>query len=148
MTSRYLVATTRPQTEPQSGTISTSADLANAHVAALRRLQVGKTGGAFNLGTGRGYSVREVLEAISRETGGILRTPLGLRREGDPAELVADASLGRSELGWRPQHSDLETIVRTAWAWHKRAHPWRGSTAAQLGHSFRPSPKPYRLALW
>jgi len=109
------------------------ADLANAHVAALRRLQVGKQCGAFNLGTGRGYSVREVLEAISRETGVDLRTPLGLRREGDPAELVADASLGRSELGWRPQHSDLDTIVRTAWQWHKRAHPWRGSTVAQPG---------------
>ena len=103
-------------------------DLAEAHVAALRRLQDGKTGGAYNLGTGQGYSVREVLEAISRESGESLRTPVGLRREGDPAELVADASLGKSELGWRPQHSDLETIVRTAWAWHRCAHLKRGAT--------------------
>ena len=101
------------------------ADLADAHVAALRSLQDGKPSGAYNLGTGNGYSVREVLKAISRETGEVLRTPMGLRREGDPAELVADASSGRSELGWRPQHSDIETIVRTAWAWHRRAHPRR-----------------------
>jgi UDP-glucose-4-epimerase GalE len=101
-------------------------DLADAHLAALRRLQDGKPSGAYNLGAGKGYSVREVLQAISLETGEDLRTPVGLRREGDPAELVADASLGRSELGWRPQLSDLETIVRTAWAWHRRAHPKRG----------------------
>ena len=69
-------------------------DLADAHVAALRRLRDGKTSGAYNLGTGHGYSVREVLEAISRETGENLRAPVGLRREGDPAELVADATLG------------------------------------------------------
>jgi UDP-glucose-4-epimerase GalE len=107
-------------------------DLADAHLAALRRLQDGKTSGAYNLGTGQGHSVREVLEAISRETGHDLRTPMGLRREGDPAELVADASLSRSELGWRPQLSDLETIVSTAWAWHRRAHPKKG---AANGHA-------------
>ncbi len=105
-------------------------DLADAHVAALRRLQDGKASGAYNLGTGKGYSVRQVLETISRETGEALRTPVGPRREGDPAELVADASLGRSELGWHPQLSDLETIIRTAWRWHKRAHP-KKSTAPE-----------------
>ena len=98
------------------------ADLADAHVAALRRLQDGKSGGAYNLGTGRGYSVREILDAIVAETGETLSTPTGLRREGDPAELVADASLARSELGWSAQFSDLKTIVRTAWAWHRRVH--------------------------
>ena len=113
-------------------------DLADAHVAALRRLQDGKPGGAYNLGTGKGYSVREVLEVISRvETGEGLKDPVGLRREGDPAELVAEASLGRSELGWRPQLSDLKTIVATAWAWHQRAHPKtrpvNGLRAASLG---------------
>jgi UDP-glucose-4-epimerase GalE len=102
-------------------------DLADAHVAALRRLRDGKTSGAYNLGTGQGYSVQEVLEAISRETGETLRAPAGLRREGDPPELVADASLSRAELGWRPQSSDLDTIVRTAWGWHRRAHPRKGT---------------------
>ena len=103
-------------------------DLAEAHVAALRRLQDGKPSGAYNLGTGSGYSVREVLQAISLETGEDLRTPVGLRREGDPAALIAEASLGRSELGWHPQLSDLKTIVATAWAWHRRAHPKRSPT--------------------
>ena len=103
------------------------ADLADAHVAALRRLLDGKPGGAYNLGTGRGYSVKQVLEAIAAETGETLRAPAGLRREGDPAELVADASFGRRELGWLPHLSDLETIVRTAWAWHRRAHPRRNT---------------------
>ena len=106
-------------------------DLADAHVAALRRLQDGKPGGAYNLGTGKGHSVREVLQVISLETGEDLRTPVGLRREGDPAELVAEASLGRSELGWRPQLSDLKTIVATAWAWHQRAHPNRSPVNAR-----------------
>jgi UDP-glucose 4-epimerase len=89
----------------------------------------GKASGAYNLGTGQGYSVRAVLEAIAAETGESLRTPMGLRREGDPAELIADASLGRGELGWSPHLSDLQTIVRTAWAWHRRAHPKRGPEA-------------------
>jgi UDP-arabinose 4-epimerase len=102
-------------------------DLAEAHVAALRRFLDGKPGGAYNLGTGRGYSVREILEAIASETGESLRTPMGLRREGDPAELIADASLGRRELGWSPHFSDLNTIVRTAWAWHRGAHPKRNA---------------------
>jgi UDP-arabinose 4-epimerase len=103
------------------------ADLGDAHVAALRRLLDGKPGGAYNLGTGRGYSVREGLEAIAVEANQTLRAPMGLRREGDPAELIADASLGQSELGWSPHFSDLKTIVRTAWAWHRRAHPKRGA---------------------
>jgi UDP-arabinose 4-epimerase len=103
------------------------ADLAEAHVAALRGLQSGRPNGAYNLGTGRGYSVKEVLEAITAETGEALGAPTGLRREGDPAELIADASLGRTELGWNPHLSDLQTIIRTAWAWHRRAHPKRGA---------------------
>ena len=116
------------------------ADLAEAHVAALRGLQSGRPNGAYNLGTGRGYSVKEVLEAIATETGEVLRAPMGLRREGDPAELIADASLGQSELGWNPQLSDLETIVRTAWAWHRRAHP-KGTTQKLLRPSYRPPVK-------
>ncbi len=99
------------------------ADLAAAHVAALRRLLDGHPGGAFNLGTGRGLSVREVLDAISAETGEELSVSNTLRRPGDPAELVADPSLAARELGWTPELSDLNTIVKTAWAWHRLAHP-------------------------
>jgi UDP-glucose-4-epimerase GalE len=118
------------------------ADLADAHVAALRRLQDGKASCAYNLGTGRGYSVRQVLEAIARETGEDLRAPVGLRREGDPAELVAEASLGRSELGWRPLRSDLETIVKTAWAWHRRAHPKKASANGEVRCALSSIPRP------
>ena len=63
---------------------------------------------------------------------------MGLRREGDPAELIADASLGRRELGWNPRLSDLETIVRTAWAWHRGAHPKRNA-AHELSAAERPA---------
>jgi UDP-glucose-4-epimerase GalE len=101
------------------------ADLADAHVAALRHLLSGAPGGVFNLGTGRGHSVREVLDAIEREAGERLPDVTGPRRAGDPAVLVADPARARSELGFDPRLSDLATIVRTAWAWHCRMHPRR-----------------------
>jgi UDP-glucose 4-epimerase/UDP-arabinose 4-epimerase len=103
------------------------ADLADAHVAALGRLLAGAPGGVFNLGTGRGYSVKEVLHAIEREAGEQLPGVTGPRRAGDPAVLIADPARARQELGFDPVRSDLETIVRTAWAWHRRAHPRRNS---------------------
>jgi UDP-arabinose 4-epimerase len=106
------------------------ADLADAHVAALRQLLEGTPGGVFNLGTGRGYSVKEVLSTIERETGERLPDVAGPRRPGDPAALVADAARARDELGFDPVRSDLETIVRTAWAWHRRAHPRRNVPAS------------------
>ena len=105
-------------------------DLADAHVAALKRLLVGGESGAFNLGTGRGHSVKEVLAAIAAETREAMAVPTGPRRPGDPPELIADASLARAELGFDPRLSDLPTIVRTAWAWHLRAHPRRNQRAA------------------
>jgi UDP-glucose 4-epimerase len=98
-------------------------DLAEAHVAALQDLLAGKPSGAFNLGTGRGYSVKQVLDAIATETGERLSVSNASRREGDPPVLVADASLSRTELGFSPRLSDLKTIVQTAWAWHRRVHP-------------------------
>jgi UDP-arabinose 4-epimerase len=93
-------------------------DLAEAHVAAL---QSGTGFRAFNLGTGAGASVRQVLEMVEQVTGTAVPHWLGPRRAGDPAELVADATRASAELGWRPQFSDLETIVTTAWQWHQRA---------------------------
>ena len=98
-------------------------DLADAHVAAVRRLLAGGVGGTFNLGTGRGYSVKQVLDAIAVETGKSLPISHAPRREGDPPALVADASLSNRELGFAPRLSDIKTIVQTAWAWHRRAHP-------------------------
>jgi len=100
-------------------------DLAHAHVLALQRLRDGGAGGAFNLGTGHGYSVKQVLDAIAAETGVSLRAIPAARREGDPPVLVANATLAKAELGFEPTMSDLESIMKTAWAWHLRAHPTR-----------------------
>lgn len=96
-------------------------DLATAHLAALERLEPGK-GLQLNLGTGRGASVREVIEACRRVTGHAIPTQMGARRPGDPPELVADSSKAQAVLEWRPQYKNVEEIVRTAWNWHSK-HP-------------------------
>ena len=98
-------------------------DLAAAHVAALKLLLQGHAGDAFNLGTGTGYSVREILTAIADETGRKVPHVVKARRAGDPAYLVADATAARTVLDFAPVRSDLATIIRTAWAWHQQAHP-------------------------
>ncbi|MSP88371.1 MAG: UDP-glucose 4-epimerase GalE [Alphaproteobacteria bacterium] len=96
-------------------------DLADAHVLALGKLMAGTAALQLNLGTGRGHSVRAVIEAVERITGQRVAQRLSPRRAGDPAELVADARRANETLGWRPALSDLDTIVRTAAAWHGRA---------------------------
>jgi len=106
------------------------ADLADAHVMSLRRLLAGDDGDVFNLGTGCGHSVAEVLRAIERVSGRPLPTIRGHRRAGDPATLIADPSRARDVLGFTPRRSDLDHIVRTAWRWHRQAHPARGALAA------------------
>lgn len=93
-------------------------DLASAHVIALEKGTVG----AFNLGTGHGISVRDIVEACRKETGHPVPVRMCPRRLGDPAELFASGMKARRELGWDPSHSDVGTIVRDAWAFH-RAHP-------------------------
>jgi UDP-glucose 4-epimerase len=96
-------------------------DLATAHLAALARLEPGR-GLKVNLGTGRGYSVREVLEACRRVTGHPIPAVVGRRRPGDPPKLVADARLARTLLDWTPRYTAIEPIVETAWRWHRK-HP-------------------------
>jgi hypothetical protein len=96
-------------------------DFAAAHVLALKL--EGHSGGAFNLGTGNGFSVREILAAIAAETGRDVPHVVKPRRAGDPTYLVADPSAARATLNFRPAYSDLATIIRTAWARHKKAHP-------------------------
>jgi UDP-glucose 4-epimerase len=96
-------------------------DLATAHVAALERLQPGQ-GTKANLGTGRGYSVREVIEACRKITGHPIPAVVAPRRPGDPPELVADARLARKVLGWQPRYTTIESIIESAWRWHK-THP-------------------------
>ncbi|MGQ0683667.1 UDP-glucose 4-epimerase GalE [Bradyrhizobium sp.] len=100
-------------------------DVAAAHVASLRNLLAGHVGGSFNLGTGIGHSVQDVLAAICEETGRIVPATIGRRRAGDPAILVADPSAAKDILQFRPAFSDLKTIVHSAWNWHRQAHPAR-----------------------
>jgi UDP-arabinose 4-epimerase len=110
-------------------------DLADPHVAGLERLLRGGPSGAFNLGAGEGYSVKQVLDAISAETGEQLTVGGAPRRAGDPPVLVANAALAKTKLGFQPHRSTLKTIIATAWAWHCRAHPYRG--ARSIGRKFR-----------
>ncbi|MBW2109419.1 MAG: UDP-glucose 4-epimerase GalE [Deltaproteobacteria bacterium] len=97
-------------------------DLAQAHLAALERLLDGKPGGVFNLGNGEGFSVRDVIEVARKATGAPIPEKVTPRRPGDPAVLVGSSEKARQELGWKPRFADLETIIETAWKWH-RAHP-------------------------
>ncbi len=95
-------------------------DLADAHVAALRRLEAGEPSGAYNLGSGTGMSVRQVIEAAGRAARGAVPHTVGPRRAGDPARLVASNTRARQELGWTPRLRDLQMIVDTAWRWHAK----------------------------
>lgn len=92
-------------------------DLADAHVRALEHLADGGASLRLNLGTGAGVSVREIVAAVERVTGKKLRPQETPRRAGDPPSLVADSSLCKRLLGWKPQRSDLDTIIADAWAW-------------------------------
>ncbi len=98
------------------------ADLADAHVRALETMvETGKSG-AYNLGTGHPYSVRDVLAAVEQATGRRVPWTVAPRRPGDPAILIAAPHKAHAELHWKPRLSDLGTIVGTAWNWH-RTHP-------------------------
>jgi len=98
-------------------------DLAEAHLAALEFLNKGNRGyHYYNVGTGRGYSVLEVVKIVKKISGVDFNSPIASRREGDPAGLVAKVEKIKKELGWQPKYSDLETIIRSAWEWH-RNHP-------------------------
>ena len=96
-------------------------DLATAHIAALEMLESG-TQLKLNLGTGRGVSVKEVIDACRKVTGHPIPATTVPRRAGDPPELVADASLANKTLGWKPKYDNIEAVVASAWKWHQ-AHP-------------------------
>ena len=97
-------------------------DLAQAHILALDYLLRGGENEVFNLGNGVGFTVSEVVEAARRVTGHPIPVKISPRRAGDPAQLVASSEKARAVLGWRPELDCLDTIISTAWAWHKR-HP-------------------------
>jgi UDP-glucose 4-epimerase len=96
-------------------------DLAQAHILAMQAIRPGK-GLVFNLGNGAGYSVREVIEAARRITGHAIAVKEGPRRAGDPPSLVASSERIIKELGWQPQYPAIQSIIETAWRWHK-SHP-------------------------
>lgn len=97
-------------------------DLASAHQKAFDYLNAGGSSFACNLGTGKGYSVKQIVEAVMRITNKAIPVEYKNRRMGDPAELVADVALAAERLGWRAEVSDIETIISSAWKWHLIEH--------------------------
>jgi UDP-glucose 4-epimerase len=92
-------------------------DVARAHILALKHLGENARHSIYNLGNGKGFSVFEVIKAARKITGAQIPISLRPRRQGDPAVLVADARLAKTELGWEPEFSDIEHIIRSAWQW-------------------------------
>lgn len=97
-------------------------DLADAHILALDYLKNGGNSGSFNLGSGNGYSVMEVISKVKEITGKDFRVDMSPRRKGDPARLVADSGKAREILGWSPKNDDIGKIIESAWRWHT-SHP-------------------------
>lgn len=97
-------------------------DLATAHIKSMEYLQKKNISDCFNVGTGKGYSVKEIIEAVKKVSGVDFKVEIGERRPGDPDAVWADNTKIKKVLGWEPKYSDLETIVKTAWNWHK-SHP-------------------------
>ena len=97
-------------------------DLAQAHILAMKYLCDGNDSNIFNLGNGVGFTVKEVVETARKVTGHPIPAKEEPRRAGDPSMLIASSAKAREVLGWNPQYADLETIIGTAWKWHK-SHP-------------------------
>ena len=97
-------------------------DLADAHALALQYLREGGESQIFNLGNGKGFSVKEMIEAAEEVTEQKIKAEIGPRRAGDPAQLVASSDKARRVLGWKPKYTDVRAIIATAWEWHKK-HP-------------------------
>ncbi|HEY3636631.1 MAG TPA: GDP-mannose 4,6-dehydratase [Rhizomicrobium sp.] len=97
-------------------------DLADAHVGALRYLEDGGETVSLNLGTGRGHSVREILDSVARVTGREVPSRTAPRRPGDPPRLVADPSAAMRQLGFSPKWTGIDDVISSAWDWHRRRH--------------------------
>ncbi len=104
-------------------------DLAEAHVLALDRLLAGHGSNAFNVGTGAGHSVLEMLRAVEEVTGRTVPYQMGPRRAGDPPELIANSDKLQHDLGWKPKYTELTGIVETAWQFEKNRTPSRSSAS-------------------
>ncbi|OAA92146.1 UDP-glucose 4-epimerase GalE [Clostridium ljungdahlii] len=94
-------------------------DLANAHLLALDKIMKDNESKIYNLGNGKGFSVKEVIEVSRKVTGEKIEAEIAPRRQGDPAVLVASSKKAQDELGWKPKYNSLENIIGTAWNWHK-----------------------------
>ena len=95
-------------------------DLADAHLRALDYLSKGGESAAFNLGNGKGYSVKEVIDSATRVTGKEIKRVMGGRRAGDPPTLVGSAKKAKEVLGWKPESAEIDKIVEDAWRWHQK----------------------------
>jgi len=98
-------------------------DLADAHMKAIEYLNQGNPSATFNLGNGKGFSVREIIDAAEKVTQKKIPVKLDGRRAGDPPTLVADATFAKKVLGWEPQFTDVRDIIQHAWSWEKK-FPW------------------------
>ncbi len=94
-------------------------DLAQAHILALKKLRDGGDSDVYNLGNGKGFSVKEVIDIAREVTGKEIKVNVGDRRAGDPAILIASSEKAQRVLGWEPKYNKLETIIETAWNWHR-----------------------------
>lgn len=97
-------------------------DLAEAHLCALNRLKNGGNSCSYNLGNGKGFSVKQVIDVARKVTGIDIKAQIASRRPGDPAILIASSDKAIKELNWQPKYNSLEKIIETAWEWHKN-HP-------------------------
>ena len=100
-------------------------DLAEAHLMAYERLRAGGESGIFNLGNSVGFSVREVIRSVKRVTGKKIKVVETVRREGDPDILISDSTKAMKQLGWIPDHTELDDIVKSAWLWYQKDHEGR-----------------------
>jgi UDP-glucose 4-epimerase len=97
-------------------------DLADAHIRAMNYLRSGNKSNIFNLGNGKGFSVKEMIAAAEKATGESIKVEVGARRAGDPAQLIASSEKAQTVLGWKPRYTNIEQIIKTAWTFHKK-HP-------------------------
>lgn len=98
-------------------------DIARAHLQGLRYLRQKHESNIFNIGIGKGFSNQQLVDAVKKISGVDFKVNFGLRREGDPDELVADSSRAREMLNWQPKYDNIESIIESAWKWHKN-HPY------------------------
>ena len=97
-------------------------DLADAHILAVHKLREGSESNIYNLGSGNGFTVKEMIEAARKVTEHEIPAKVCERRSGDPAKLVASSEKARRELGWNPKYENVEDMISSAWNWHKN-HP-------------------------